>query len=76
MCQVISGEHICTKSQHYNIPTFDNIAINMTQDENEKLLYFMDKGTCFGKVYNYLFLFNFLLYNYFLIIIIIYFNRF
>lgn len=63
ICQVASEEYVRATSQYYNIPAFDNVAINMTQDENEELLFFTDKGTCFGKVYNYLFLFymNFLI---------------
>jgi hypothetical protein len=59
MCQIASGEYVYAKSQYYNNPAFDNIAINMTQNEDEELSFFTDKGTCFGKVYNFLFYIKF-----------------
>ena len=56
MCQVTSGEYVYAKSQYYNNPAFNNVAINMTQDEDKELSFFTDKGTCFGKVYNFYFI--------------------
>ena len=55
MFQAASGEYVRAKSQHYNAPVFDNVAINMTQDESEEPMFFTDKGACFGKVRDCLF---------------------
>jgi hypothetical protein len=50
MCILPNGEYIRAKSQHYNMPFFDNVAINMTNDKNEELPFFTANGICFGKV--------------------------
>jgi hypothetical protein len=61
ICQIASGEYVRAKSQYYNTPAFDNVAINMNQNEDEELSFFTDKGTCFGKVYNFIILYKFLI---------------
>ena len=53
LCMIKNNTYICTKDNHYSAPAFDNVAIKMSEDENE--MYIMDNGYCFGKVCKFLF---------------------
>ena len=48
LCIIADNTYIRAKNSYYNMPAFDNIAIEMSEDEYE--IYLTDKGFCFGKV--------------------------
>jgi hypothetical protein len=49
-CALSNGEYAHAKSLHYNVPFFDNVAINMTNNEHEEMSFFTNNGICYGKV--------------------------
>ena len=43
-----SGDYIRAKSLYYNEPSFSDVSINMSSEEDDD--YNTDKGACYGKV--------------------------
>jgi len=48
LCIIADNTYIRAKNNYYNMPAFDNVAIEMFEDEDK--IYLTDEGFCFGKV--------------------------